>query len=170
MTPKATPPDTGLVEVGQPAPDFDLEDQTQKRHQLSQLRGKWVILYFYPKDSTPGCTLEACRFRDRLDDLQSADAVVLGVSPDSPASHAKFAARHDLTFHLLSDPGAKICTAYGVWQTKSMMGRKYMGVVRTTYLIDPKGVVAHRWDRVKVLGHDKAVVHQLKLLQSSNLE
>ncbi|MEO0515419.1 MAG: thioredoxin-dependent thiol peroxidase, partial [Planctomycetota bacterium] len=141
-----------LIEIGQSAPAFTLKDQHENSHKLSANKGKWVVLYFYPKDSTPGCTKEACAFRDAAADLQKAGAVVFGVSPDDIKSHAKFAEKQSLNFPLLADPDQTVCTKYGVWQEKSMYGKKYMGAVRTTYLIDPKGKVAHRWDKVKVPG------------------
>ena len=144
-----------LVDVGRKAPAFTLADQDGKKHALKDFLGKPVVLYFYPKDDTSGCTKEACQFRDQKPDFKKAKAVVLGVSPDSVDSHRKFVDKHELNFTLLSDPkdadgNPKICAKYGVWQEKSMYGRKYMGVVRTTYLIDAKGRVAQRWDKVKV--------------------
>lgn len=150
-----------VIEISQTAPAFTLEDQNGESHKLSAYKGQWVVLYFYPKDSTPGCTKEACAFRDAAKDLQKAGAVVLGVSPDDVKSHAKFANKQSLNFSLLADPDQKICTKYGVWQEKSMYGKKYMGAVRTTYLIDPKGKIAHRWDKVKVPGHVEAVLETL---------
>ncbi len=152
---------SNFIEIGQTAPAFTLKDQDENTHKLSENKGKWVVLYFYPKDSTPGCTQEACAFRDAAKDLKKAGAVVFGVSPDDVKSHAKFADKQELNFPLLADPDQKICTKYGVWQEKSMYGKKYMGAVRTTYLIDPKGKVAHRWDSVKVPGHVEAVLDTL---------
>ena len=149
------------VRVGQAAPDFELDDQEAKTHRLGDYQGKWVILYFYPKDDTSGCTKEACQFRDRHADFTTGKAVILGISPDDVASHAKFIAKHELPFTLLADPDTAVCSAYGVWQEKSMYGRKYMGVVRTTFMIDPSGKVAHRWDKVKVTGHEQAVLKKL---------
>jgi len=142
-----------LLEVGQKAIEFQLDDQNEKTHRLADDREKWVVLYFYPKDDTPGCTTQACQFRDQIDPITNHHAVVLGVSPDGSASHEKFAAKFGLPFDLLADPDQKVCGQYGVWQQKSMYGRKYMGVVRTTYLIDPQGRIAHRWDKVKVKTH-----------------
>jgi len=153
-----------LVEVGRAAPAFNLPDQHDKKHRLSEYRGKWVVLYFYPKDNTSGCTDETCQFRDDLPRFKRAKAVLFGISPDSVASHAKFADKLGLSFDLLSDDESSICLKYGVWQQKSMYGRKYMGVVRTTFLIDPKGKVAHRWDKVKVKGHAEDVLATLKQL------
>ncbi len=154
-----------LVEIGRKAPAFSLKDQDGKTHRLRDYAGNWVVLYFYPKDQTSGCTKEACQFRDHLPDFRSVDAVVLGVSPDSPDSHTRFREKEGLTFDLLADPDKGVLAKYGVWQEKSMYGRKYMGVVRTTYLIGPDGRVAHRWDKVKVPAHAAAVLAKLKELR-----
>jgi len=150
-----------FIEPGRKAPAFKLNDQAGKTHQLKDYTGQWVVLYFYPRDDTSGCTKQACQFRDAIGKMKKRGAVVLGMSPDDEKSHAKFADKHDLPFTLLADPDKKVLVKYGVWQEKSMYGRKYMGVVRTTYLIDPKGKVAHRWDKVKVPGHDEAVLARL---------
>lgn len=151
-----------LIDEGRKAPAITCEDQHGKTHKLSDYAGKWVVLYFYPKDDTPGCTKEACSFRDNRAKFSRAKAVILGVSPDDTGSHLKFAEKFDLPFTLLADPDQKVCEKYGVWQEKMNYGRKYMGVVRTTYLIDPKGKVAKRWDKVKVDGHDEAVLEAIK--------
>jgi peroxiredoxin Q/BCP len=157
----------GLVEPGKKAPAVKLPDAKGKKHALRDALGKPVVLYFYPKDNTSGCTKEACAFRDLLPRFKRSKAVVFGVSPDSVESHAKFAAKHDLNFTLLADTRdaegtPKVCAAYGVWQPKTMAGRKYMGVVRTTYLIDAAGKVARRWDKVKVDGHAEDVLAAVK--------
>lgn len=158
----ASMPDTpSLIDVGRKAPAFHLKDQAEQAHRLSGFAGQWVVLYFYPKDDTPGCTTEACTFRDLLPRFGKLDAVVLGVSPDDEKSHAKFAGKYELPFTLLADHDATVCTKYGVWQEKKNYGRTYMGVVRTTYLIDPAGKVAHRWDKVRVKGHVEAVLETL---------
>ena len=159
-----------LVDVGRKAPALTLKDQNEEKHSLKDFLGQPVVLYFYPKDDTSGCTAQACQFRDDLPKFKRSKAVILGVSPDSEASHAKFVAKHDLNFTLLSDPkdaegNPKVCTKYGVWQEKSMYGRKYMGVVRTTYLIDAKGKVVRRWDKVKVPGHAEEVLEAVKDLK-----
>lgn len=146
-------PNTGLIDEGKKAPAFNLPDQAGEKHRLSDYLGQWVVLYFYPRDNTPGCTKEACGFRDSYADLQNAGAVVFGVSTDDVKSHGKFAAKFDLPFPLLADEDAKVCEKYGVWQEKNMYGRKSMGIVRTTYLIDPKGKIARRFDKVKVDRH-----------------
>lgn len=150
-----------VIDPGSPAPVFKLPDQDGGTHSLGDYKGKWLVMYFYPKDSTPGCTKESCQFRDDHAEFTGRGAVVIGVSPDGQASHTRFAEKHALGFPLLADTEKAVCTAYGVWRQKSMFGRKYMGVVRTTYLIDPKGRVAHRWDKVKVSGHEKAVLRRL---------
>jgi len=151
-----------LIDPGQKAPDFTLPDQDQRTHHLKDYRGQWVILYFYPKDNTSGCTKQACQFRDQTALFTDANAVVLGVSPDPVQSHIKFRSKHDLPFDLLADTDKHTCQAYGVWQQKSMYGKKYMGVVRTTYLISPKGKIVYRWDKVKVTGHDQDVAAKLE--------
>jgi len=151
-------PAPGLIEVGKKAPAFTLADQDGQKHKLGDYAGRYVVLYFYPKDDTSGCTKEACQFRDGLPGFEDVNAVVLGVSPDDEAKHKKFAEKYELPFTLLADPEKKVLEKYGVWQEKSMYGRKYMGVVRTTYLIDPKGKVAQRWDKVKVPDHAAKVL------------
>lgn len=142
-----------------------MPDQTGTLHSLSDYAGKWVVLYFYPKDMTPGCTVEACNFRDNLARVKGAGAVVLGVSADSVKRHAKFAEAEGLNFPLLADEAKTTLETYGVWQQKSMMGRKYMGIVRTTLLIDPKGVVRKIYENVKVNGHVDEVLRDLKDLK-----
>jgi peroxiredoxin Q/BCP len=156
-----------LINPGQTAPAFALPDQYGKMHALKDYAGGPVVLYFYPKDDTSGCTKEACAFRDLLPKFAKSKAVVLGVSPDDSKSHAKFAAKFDLPFTLLADVAGDggappVCDSFGVWQEKSMYGRKYMGISRSTYLIDPKGKVARRWDKVKVDGHAEDVLEAVK--------
>lgn len=158
-----------LIDVGRKAPAFTLPDQDGTKHALKDCAGKPVVVYFYPKDDTSGCTLEACQFRDQQPDFAKVKATVFGVSPDSIESHQKFVSKHDLNFTLLADAkdadgDPKVCAKYGVWQEKSMYGRKYMGVVRTTYLIDVTGKVARRWDKVKVPGHAEEVLAAIKEL------
>lgn len=135
--------------LGNPAPDFTLPDQEGRPVSLSSLRGRWVVLYFYPKDDTPGCTAEACGFRDRSAELQAAGAAVLGVSILDSKSKAKFAKKHSLNFPLLADENNEVANLYGVWKEKSMYGRTYFGVSRETFLIDPQGRLAHHWDKAK---------------------
>lgn len=151
-----------MPNVGDPAPDFELPDASGAPVRLSNLRGKKVVLYFYPKDMTPGCTQEACDFRDRHAAIEAAGAVVLGISPDSSKSHGKFTAKYELPFTLLADEGSAVVTAYGVWKEKSMYGRTYMGVERSTFLIDEAGNVARVWPKVKVAGHGDEVLAALK--------
>lgn len=142
---------------GDPAPDFCLPDQDEHSVCLDRFRDQWVVLYFYPKDNTSGCTREACEFTADAAAFRDLDAVILGVSPDSPQSHRKFIARHDLQLTLLSDPEHKVLGLYGAWGKKSMYGKEYEGVIRTTVLIDPAGTVRHIWPKVKVAGHVEAV-------------
>jgi peroxiredoxin Q/BCP len=142
-----------LIEPGRKAPAFTLADQHGRTHSLAACAGRPVVLYFYPKDDTPGCTQEACDFEARLPAFESRKAAVFGVSILDAASKAKFATRHGLTFPLLADPEHAVAETYGVWQEKTRYGRTYMGIVRTTYLIGPDGTVARRWDAVKVTGH-----------------
>lgn len=158
------PASTAFIDVGAAAPDFSQPDQSGKTHSLKDYRGKWVVLYFYPKDDTPGCTTEACQFRDGQARFNQAGAAVLGVSPDDEKSHRKFADKFKLDFPLLADPDKTMICAFGAWREKSMYGRKYMGVERTTYLIDPKGKVAHVWNKVSVTNHDADVLAKIKEL------
>jgi peroxiredoxin Q/BCP len=154
-----------VVEAGQPAPDFTLTDQHGQPVTLAQFRGAPVVLYFYPKDDTPGCTREACAFRDARTAYEAAGAKVIGVSPDSPASHKKFAAKYELPFTLVADPEKTACQSYGVWKEKTLYGKKSMGVERTTFLIDGAGIVRKVFPRVKVDGHSDQVLDTLKSLQ-----
>jgi peroxiredoxin Q/BCP len=153
-----------VVEVGQPAPDFTLPDQNEDEVTLSKLRGTPVVLYFYPKDDTPGCTKEACAFRDARSDYEKAGARVIGVSPDGVKSHRKFADKFQLPFTLVADTEKAVCQSYGVWQEKSMYGKKSMGVVRSTFLIDAQGIVRQVFPRVKVDGHADAVLDAIRAL------
>ena len=152
------------VTEGDKAPSFDLPTDGDGRIKLSALKGKPVVLYFYPKDDTSGCTKEACAFRDLMPDFSKIDAQVIGVSKDSVAKHDKFKAKYDLNFPLASDEDGKVCEAYGVWVEKSMYGRKYMGIERATFLIDAKGKVAKAWRKVKVPGHADQVLEALQAL------
>ncbi|AIB12282.1 alkyl hydroperoxide reductase [Azospirillum argentinense] len=152
------------MEAGTPAPDFTMPTDGGGSVTLSALRGKPVILYFYPKDDTSGCTSEACGFRDQLPDFSGLDAVIIGVSKDSVASHDKFKAKYELPFTLASDKETGVAEAYGVWVEKSMYGRKYMGLERATFLIDKDGIVRNVWRKVKVTGHVAAVLKALQAL------
>ncbi|MCX8105578.1 MAG: thioredoxin-dependent thiol peroxidase [Ignavibacterium album] len=151
-----------MVEEGKKAPDFTLPDQNGNKVKLSDLKGKYVVLYFYPKDDTSGCTKEACNFRDAFPKFQNIDAVILGVSPDSIASHKKFAEKYKLPFQLLADEDKKVVEKYGVWKEKSMYGKKYMGVERTTFIIDPDGKIKKIFPKVKVDNHHQEVLEALK--------
>lgn len=155
-----------MIEIEEKAPLFCLPNQDDVEICLRDLKGKWVVLYFYPKDNTPGCTTQACDFTENILAFEDLDAVILGVSPDSPKKHRNFIAKKDLKITLLSDEEKKILQQYGVWQLKKMYGREYLGVVRTTYLIDPDGTVAYRWDKVRVKGHIEAVKAKLKELRA----
>jgi thioredoxin-dependent peroxiredoxin len=153
------------VEVGDRAPAFTMKTDGGGSVKLSELKGKNVVLYFYPKDDTSGCTAEACGFRDNLSDLRKLGAVVIGVSRDSVEKHDKFKAKYDLNFQLGSDEDGKVSTAYGTWIKKSMYGRSYMGMERATFLIDKKGVIRAAWRKVKVPGHVDEVRAELKKLK-----
>ena len=155
-----------MIEVGSKATNFALENDQGQRVELSKLKGHAVVLYFYPKDDTSGCTAEARDFSAMEADFAKAGALVFGVSPDSVESKAKFRSKHDLTVGLLADPDKKVSAAYGVWVEKSMYGRKYMGVERATFLIGPDGKVAAMWRKVKVPGHAKAVLEAVKALKA----
>ncbi len=159
---------SALPSVGDLAPDFCLPDQNEEEVCLHHLRGQWVVLYFYPRDNTSGCTREAVDFTRHLDAFAAHNAVVLGVSPDSPRSHRNFAQKHHLRVRLLSDPEREVLTRYGVWQKKRLYGRESWGVVRTTFLIDPEGKIAWVWPRVKVQGHAEAVLAKLQELQAAS--
>ena len=147
-----------LIDPGKKAPAFALKDQQGKTHKLSDYAGRPLVLYFYPKDDTPGCTAESCAFRDNLPKFEKGRAAVLGVSILDEKSKAKFAKKYDLNFPLLADADHEVAEKYGVWQKKMRYGRSYMGIVRTTYLIGPDGKVAKRWDKVNVEGHAEDVL------------
>lgn len=156
-----------MPEIGSAAPDFTLPVDGGGVLTLSELKGHSVVLYFYPKDDTPGCTTESCSFRDNLDDLQALGAQVIGISRDSAASHDKFKTKYGLNFPLVSDEDGKACEAYGVWVEKSMYGKKYMGIQRATFLIDAAGKIARVWPNVKVNGHTAEVMAALKDLRAA---
>lgn len=153
--------DKGDLKVGQKAPDFTTVDDKGQKVKLSDFKGRKVILYFYPKDDTPGCTKEACAFRDGFAEIKKRGAVVLGVSADSVDSHAKFKNKFDLNFPLLADEDKKIIEAYGTWKEKSMYGKKYMGIERTTFVIDEQGRITHIFPKVKVDQHYEEVLEAL---------
>ncbi len=154
------------MEVGSKAPDFSLSNQDDVEVSLRDFQGSWVILYFYPKDKTPGCTQEACDFRDNLQEFNELNAVVLGISPDSAKTHQSFIEKENLNFTLLSDSDKIALKAYGAWGLKKLYGKEYEGVVRSTFIINPQGKIAFAWKNVKVKGHIKAVKEKLKELQS----
>ena len=153
-----------LIEPGKKAPAFSLKDQDGQTHKLSDYEGRPVVLFFYPKDDTPGCTVEACAFRDNLPQFKPGKAAIFGLSILDETSKAKFAAKFDLNFSLLADADHDVAEKYGAWQERSMYGKKYMGVARTTYLIGPDGKVAKRWDKVKPEGHAEDVLEAVKAL------
>ena len=152
------------IEVGKKAPAFTLAADDGTKVRLSALKGKPVVLYFYPRDDTPGCTKEACAFRDRKSEIDALGAAVLGVSPDTVERHVKFRDKYTLNFPLLADPDHNVAEKYGAWREKNMYGKKSMGIQRSTYLIDAAGKVARVWQRVKVAGHDDQVIEALKEL------
>lgn len=154
------------IEVGQPAPDFELESDLGGTIRLSELRGKPVVVYFYPKDDTPGCTVEACAFRDRRSELVELGAEVLGISPDSIESHADFRQKFELNFPLLADIGHKVADDFGAWREKVRNGQTRMGIERSTFLIDAEGVIRKAWTKVNVEGHDEEVIEALKSLDA----
>lgn len=148
------------LHIGDQAPDFTLPTDSNENITLHHLRGKKVILYFYPKDDTPGCTKEACDFRDALSEFTANDAIILGISKDSPIRHAKFKQKYALPFTLLADENSEVCKAYGVINKKSSFGRTYFGIERSTFLIDEKSVIRAIWRKVKVPGHIQQVLHE----------
>ena len=152
------------ISPGIPAPEFSLPDENNRVRRLSEYRGRPVVLYFYPKDDTAGCTTEACNFRDDYSAYVNADLVVLGVSPDTPKSHAKFKEKYSLPFSLLADDEHKICDLYGVWGPKKFMGRGYEGVIRTTFLIDSNGRIAKVFENVRPAEHSAEVLEAAKNL------
>ncbi len=154
------------MKVGQAAPKFTAPDRRGETVRLEDFPDRWLILYFYPKDNTPGCTTEAIEFTSKLAEFQSLNAEVIGISPDSVTSHAKFIAKHNLEIILLSDPEHQIAEQYDVWQLKKFMGKEYMGIVRSTFIIDLTGNIAYIWSNVRVKNHVDNVLTQLKQLQT----
>lgn len=154
-----------MLQAGDKAPEFDLPTDTG-RVSLASLKGKKIILYFYPKDDTSGCTSQALQFSSEVEEFAKLGAVIVGVSKDSPASHAKFRLKHDITVELAADTTGEIVETYGAWVEKSMYGRKYMGIDRSTFLIDAEGVIREVWRKVKVPGHIKAVLTATKALKT----
>ena len=157
-----------MIAVGKSAPAFQLPDQDGKKRKLTEFKGQWVVLYFYPRDDTPGCTVEACEFTEGIRGFTKLDAVVLGCSPDAPERHRNFVAKHGLKVTLLSDPDHEVMGEYGAWGTKVLYGRNVKGVLRSTVLIDPAGRVAHHWRSVRAKGHAEAVRGKLAELRAGN--
>jgi peroxiredoxin Q/BCP len=156
-----------MVEVGQKAPEFCLLNQDDIEICLRDLKGKWIVLYFYPKDNTPGCTTEACEFTEAAPDFSSLNAIILGVSADSTKKHRNFIEKKELGITLLSDESTEMMQEWGVWQLKKNYGREYMGVVRSTFIIDPEGIVRAKWEKVRVKDHVAKVKEELENLQKS---
>ena len=154
-----------MLQIGDQAPAFCLPNQDEEEVCLRDLQGSWIVLYFYPKDNTPGCTTEACEFTAAMPDFSGLGATILGVSPDSPKKHRSFIEKKELGITLLADEEKEACEAYGVWQLKKFMGREYMGVVRSTFIIDPDGKIAAVWEKVRVKGHVEVVKQKLIELQ-----
>lgn len=151
-----------IPQVGQSAPTFTAQDQNENKVSLEDKQGKWIVLYFYPKDNTPGCTTEAKDFTEYAEEFEKLGADIIGVSPDSAKSHCKFIDKHDLSIQLLTDPEHEVIEAYGAWRLKKFMGKEYMGVVRSTFLISPDGKIAQVWDKVRVKAHVEKVLQELK--------
>lgn len=150
-----------MLQVGDPAPDFTVKTDGGGTLRLADLRGQQVVLYFYPRDNTPGCTTEACDFRDAAARFADKNAVILGVSTDTVQSHDRFKAKHELPFPLLSDSDREIAAAYGTWREKSLYGKKFMGMVRSTFVIDEQGIIAAVYNKVRVKGHVEALLDAL---------
>ena len=157
-----------MVNVNEKAPDFCLKNQLEEDVCLKEFKGKWVVLYFYPKDNTPGCTMEAIYFTKYKQEFQQHNTVVLGISADSCESHKQFADKHNLSLILLSDPGHQVLQSYGVWNPKSFLGKSFLGITRSTFLIQPDGTIAHIWPKVKVTGHVDEVMTKLKELNTTS--
>jgi thioredoxin-dependent peroxiredoxin len=156
------------MNIGQSAPEFAALDRDGKTTQLQDFRRQWLVLYFYPKDLTPGCTTQAIEFTDRLPQFQTLNTQVIGISPDSIVSHGKFITKHNLEIILLSDPDHQIAEAYGVWQLKKFMGKEYMGIVRSTFLLDPNGNIAKIWSNVRVKNHVDTVLAEVRSALSNS--
>jgi len=155
-----------MLQIGDTVPDFCLPNQDEEEICLRDIKGRWIVLYFYPKDNTPGCTTEACDFTAALPDFDGLEAIVLGVSPDSPEKHRKFIEKKELKITLLADEDKELCNLLGVWQLKKFMGKEYMGVVRSTFIINPEGKVAAMWSKVRVKNHVDDVKAKLEALQA----
>jgi peroxiredoxin Q/BCP len=154
-----------MLEVGNKVPDFCLPNQDEEEICFRDVKGKWVVLYFYPKDNTPGCTTQACDFTEAEPDFSKLEALILGVSPDSPKKHRNFIEKKELKITLLADEEKELCNLFGVWQLKKFMGKEYMGVVRSTFIINPEGNIAALWTKVRVKEHVQTVKEKLQALQ-----
>ncbi len=154
-----------MLQVGDAVPDFCLPNQDEEEMCFRDMKGRWIVLYFYPKDNTPGCTTEACDFTAAEPDFSKLNASILGVSPDSPKKHRNFIEKKELNITLLADEEKELCNLFGVWQLKKFMGKEYMGVVRSTFIINPDGKIASVWNKVRVKGHVDDVKEKLKALQ-----
>lgn len=155
---------SNIPKTGEKAPSFSANNQNGDLVKLQDFQSKWLVLYFYPKDNTPGCTVEAKDFSEYSSQFDALGAKIIGVSPDSEKSHCKFIDKHNLSISLLSDPEHQLCETYGVWQLKKFMGKEYMGVVRSTFLISPDANLAHTWSNVRTKGHAEKVLNKLKEL------
>ena len=155
-----------MIQLNQPAPTFELPDQTGKKHKLADYIGKWVLVYFYPKDDTPGCTIEACSLRDNMSQFEKAHAVILGISADTPESHAKFVEKYQLPFTLLADESKEVIKAYDSWAPKKMFGKEFLGVKRNSFLINPEGVVVKIYEGVKPQEHAAEVLKDISMLSA----
>ena len=153
---------SNIPQIGQPAPNFTVQDQNGNMVSLEDKQGRWIVLYFYPKDNTPGCTTEAKDFTAHADEFERLGTDIIGVSPDSAKSHCKFIDKHDLSIQLLTDPEHEVIEAYGAWRLKKFMGKEYMGVVRSTFLISPERKIAMVWDKVRVKAHVEKVLQELR--------
>ena len=155
-----------MLEIGDAIPDFCLPNQDEEEICFRDIKGRWIVLYFYPKDNTPGCTTEACDFTAALPDFTGMKAMILGVSPDSPKKHRNFIEKKDLKITLLADEEKELCKSFGMWQLKKFMGREYMGVVRSTFIISPEGTLEYKWEKVRVKNHVQEVKEKLAELQA----
>jgi len=155
-----------MFQIGDAVPAFCLPNQDEEEICFRDIKGRWAVVYFYPKDNTPGCTTEACDFTEALPDFNGMEAIILGVSPDSPKKHRNFIEKKKLQITLLADEDKSLCKSFGIWQLKKFMGREYMGVVRSTFLIAPDGTLAYKWEKVRVKNHVTEVKEKLKELQS----
>ena len=154
-----------MLEIGDRVPSFCLSNQDEEEICFRDIKGRWAVVYFYPKDNTPGCTTEACDFTEAMPDFSKLEAIILGVSPDSPKKHRNFIEKKALTITLLADEDKSLCKSFGMWQLKKFMGREYMGVVRSTFLIAPNGTLAYKWEKVRVKNHVAEVKEKLIELQ-----